>query len=160
MPIRIARTKPEEAEILWQLQQRAFFDDIERYHDAEACPASESIERLRAKIEQYFYFTIYDEDTTIGGAAVRKREEGRYRLNRIYIDPGCQNRGYGTRALHLIEAEFPDARQWELDTPHLAFRNHHLYEKLGYHKVGEQKFSDFLTLFEYVKERTPAGLVR
>lgn len=151
MPIRIARTRPEEAETLWQIQRRAFFEDIERYHEVEACPASESLERLRAKIEQYFYFTLFDEDTIIGGAAVCKRGETRYRLNRIYIDPGCQNRGYGTAALHLIEAEFPDARHWELDTPHLAFRNHHLYEKLGYQKVEEKRLSDFLILFEYEK---------
>lgn len=55
--------------------------------------------------------------------------------------------------MRLIEEKYPDAKSWFLDTPYLSFRNHHLYEKMGYKKIGEEipdKESNF-KLFLYEK---------
>ena len=45
--------------------------------------------------------------------------------------------GIGTNAMKFLEMEFPDAKKWTLETPHLSYRNHHFYEKMGFTKVGE-----------------------
>jgi len=153
MSVYIRRTNLNESDELWQIQKRSFLEDLTRYRD-EANPANESLERLKQKIEGCLYFTIYLDGRVIGGADVRKRDETHYRLNRIYIEPDFQNKGYGFQAIKLIESQFPKALEWDLDTPHLSFRNHYLYRKIGYKKVGEQKITESLTLFEYVKKTT------
>lgn len=151
MNIRIERARPEQAELLAAIQKKAFAEDLVRYWDDPSCPAHEPIEKLRAKIDASLYFSIWLEDALIGGAHVHPVSPGRHRLRRIYIDPDCQNRGCGTAVMILLEKEFPDARVWELDTPHRNYRNQHFYEKLGYQRVGENRLSNTLILFEYVK---------
>ena len=151
MSIFIKRTKLDEAEELWEIQKRAFKDDLSKYKD-EMNPANETIEILREKINKFTYFTIFLNDKIIGGADIRQKEKSCCRLNRIYIDLDFQNKGFGYQVITLIENYFPSVYVWDLDTPHLSFRNHHLYEKLGYKKVGAHKISEYLTLFDYVKE--------
>ena len=147
----IERTKLNEAEILSAIQKRAFFNDMQKYND-KMNPYNETLDRLKEKIDNFIYFSLYLDGKIIGGADIRKRSETHYRLNRIYIDPEYHNRGYGFNAIKLIEAYFPQAKKWDLDTPHLSFANHHLYEKLGYCKISEHKISDRLVLFDYIKE--------
>ena len=150
MLISIKRTKLNEAEELWKIQKRSFEEDLAKYKD-KTNPGNESLERLKQKIEKSLYFTIYHDDIIIGGVEVRQRSDTHYRLNRIYIEPSFQNKGFGFQTIKLVEKQFPKALVWDLDTPHLSYKNHHLYEKLGYKRVGEQKVSDSLTLVEYLK---------
>ncbi len=150
----VRRAQLNDAERLLSIQQRAFCEDLERYRDYETNPTNEPLEKMQRKITSFDYYTIMVGDQIMGGVEVRARGEGQYYLGRIYIDPHCQNSGIGSQVMSLIEADFPDASVWTLDTPHLAVRNHHFYEKLGYQKVGETKKSEWLTLFDYRKEIT------
>jgi len=101
--------------------------------------------------ETSVYDAIQDTIGEIGGIDVRRRDERRYRLNRIFIDPARQDLGIGRFCVRRIEELFPEAEEWDLDTPHLSFRNHHLYESLGYVKVGESRQEGSLVLYEYRK---------
>ena len=125
---------------------------LKKYEDAETSPVNEPIERLQWKINHYEHFTIWHEQQIIGGIDIRKLENEHYRLNRIFLANAYQNKGLGTKIMQLIENEFPNARSWSLDTPHLNMRNQHFYEKHGYEKVGEHIISDKLILFDYVKK--------
>ncbi|MGE5652943.1 MAG: GNAT family N-acetyltransferase [Bacillota bacterium] len=148
----IRRAQLDDAERLLPIQQRAFQGDLERYRDYETNPANEPLAKMQRKIASFAYYAIMIDDQIVGGVEVRDRGEGHYYLGRIYLDPRCQNAGTGIQVMQLIEADFPDARIWTLDTPHLALRNHHFYEKLGYQKVGQTVHSEWLTLFDYRKE--------
>ncbi|WP_192929840.1 GNAT family N-acetyltransferase [Alkaliphilus serpentinus] len=151
MRLFIERTNPKDAEKLWKIQRRAFLDDFKKYQDPMN-PYNETLERLKEKIHDFIYYTIYIDELIIGGADIRKKSQTHYRLNRIYIDPTYQNKGYGFNAIKFIEESLPNASIWDLDTPHLSFSNQHLYEKLGYKKVGEHKISEKLTLIDYMKK--------
>ncbi|MFX0069225.1 MAG: GNAT family N-acetyltransferase [Promethearchaeota archaeon] len=65
-------------------------------------------------------------------------EKGSNILGTIFLDPDYQNYGIGTKVMEYIHDSFP-AKRWVLDTPEWHTRNHHFYEKLGYHKIGERK---------------------
>lgn len=149
--IELRRAVRSDAPGLLAIQRACFLPDLEKYGDEATNPANESLERLERKIEACLYFAILERGELIGGIDARRRDERRYRLNRIFIDPGRQDRGIGGRCVRLVEALFPEAEEWDLDTPHLSFRNHHLYEKLGYVKVGESRQEGSLVLFEYRK---------
>ncbi|WP_042149973.1 GNAT family N-acetyltransferase [Paucisalibacillus sp. EB02] len=151
MNIILSRTNLDETIQLLEIQKKAFADDLKKYQDHESSPVNETIERLRLKIESFFYYTIWFNDEIIGGVDIRDLGEGKYRLNRIFISPEFQGEGIGTRIMQQIEDEFPQAVQWSLDTPHLNAENHHFYEKLGYKKVGEHEITEKLRLIDYVK---------
>ena len=151
MALRIQRTSIEESESLLDIQKKAFYKDWLKYEDPMN-PYHEPLDRLKEKIKSFHYFTLYWGDKIIGGVDIRKRSENHYRLNRIYIDPSFQNKGLGYQAILGLEKIYEDAKVWDLDTPQHSYGNQHLYEKLGYKKIGVHKITDKLTLFDYIKK--------
>lgn len=146
------RAKAEDAYALSLIQRLAFAEDLDRYGDRSDCPANETAERLREKIEAYDYFVFLENDRIVGGADVRHDVVNQScRLARIYIDPKFQDLGLGKRIIAELEAEYEGVKKWTLDTPYHNYRNHHFYMALGYRKVGEKVIDDVLTLFEYEK---------
>ncbi|WP_342671125.1 GNAT family N-acetyltransferase [Paenibacillus borealis] len=72
----------------------------------------------------------------IGGANVHI--VGRHaRVDKIYIDPSYQGRGYGSKILSFLEGEYPAMRSWKLETSSRQLSNHHFYEKAGYTRIYE-----------------------
>ena len=72
-----------------------------------------------------------------------------------FIDPEYQDRGVGTRTWQFVEDTYPDTKQWTLETPSWAVKNHYFYEqKCGFKKI-EEKVEKSLdppgTLFVYQK---------
>jgi GNAT superfamily N-acetyltransferase len=72
------------------------------------------------------------------------------RLGCLCLPPEEQGKGYGTQAIRLLEAAYPDTKVWTLDTPADSARNRHFYEKNGYRIVGEadNETGPKLVLFE------------
>jgi len=148
----IQRSSKHEASVLLDIQKEAFQEDLIKYEDYETSPVNEPIERLIKKIELFIHYTIWIDGKIAGGADIRDMSEGRYRLNRIFLSERYQNKGFGTEIINLIEAEFPLAKEWTLDTPHLNTRNHHFYEKLGYKREAQHQINSKLILIDYVKK--------
>lgn len=75
------------------------------------------------------------------------------RISALAVLPEYQNRGIAQSALREIEKIHSTAKKWVLDTILQEEGNCHLYEKLGYVRIGEPKVvNDRLTLVDYVKE--------
>ena len=138
---------------LTEVQIRCFDNDSREHGFGErGGPPGYNSENWQSVMMQHAaYYKIVDEGRIIGGFLIFDLGEGHFELGRIYIDPAYHNRGIGTRALRFIEAAFPQATRWTLDTPVWAKRNHHFYEKMGYVKTGEYQpeGTDFnLVLYE------------
>ncbi|HPA62485.1 MAG TPA: GNAT family N-acetyltransferase [Spirochaetota bacterium] len=144
-------TKPDIS-ILTEMAISAFEEDKIKY--GEYPPVIDVENRTLRFIEDGFAFKFVKEKDIIGAAVVFKTAGGSYRLGCLFLSPEYQNQGCGQKILKLLEEEFPDAHKWELDTPHLSFRNHHFYEKAGYTKTGEyypDSNNKKLILFQYEK---------
>ena len=75
-----------------------------------------------------------------------------YKISALCVLPEYQNRGIAQEALKQIESYYPNAHKWMLDTIFQEKGNCHLYEKLGYIKVGELKqINEIMSLVNYVK---------
>ena len=152
MALVIKKSIKDEAETLLGIQIEAFTEDLKRYEDFKTSPATESVEKVNWRIDNFLHFTIWLNSEIIGGIYVREVGESEFRLNRIFISNAYQNKGLGSRVMKLVEDKFPQTRKWYLDTPKLNPRNHHFYEKLGYKKTGEHQVNKKLTLLDYEKE--------
>ena len=153
-----------EADIpeLTAVMTRAFDDDSRRHLGLErgGPPGYDDGEFFRQWLlgyEESVGYKIMDGARVIGGLIVWILPGGHNRLGTIFVDPDYQDRGVATRAWAFIQATYPEARSWTLDTPAYATKNHHVYEmKWGFTKVGEEAFEgpgDKLYIYQKVLER-------
>jgi len=78
---------------------------------------------------------VADEDGVIGFSQIVGSE-----LTRIYVLPGEQRRGIGTR---LLEAALPAAGRIRVEVEHLNVRGRRFYERSGFTQVGERAVDVF-----------------
>ena len=86
-------------------------------------------------------FKLTQNGLIIGGA-VLFRNGDTLNIGRIFIDPQHFRKGYGTCMMREIEALFPDARLFTLDTPAWNTRTNAFYTGLGYSEV--KRNTDFV----------------
>ena len=139
--ILLEKAEVEDAAAIHELQVESFKPSLEKYRDFDTNPANEGIDRIVERFQQSFttYYFIVLDDVRIGAIRlVYWKDRDRARISPIFILPQYQGRGYGQQAMALIE-EQTNATAWELDTILQEEGNCHLYEKLGYKKVGPTK---------------------
>jgi RimJ/RimL family protein N-acetyltransferase len=137
---------------LVETQVRAFRDDGRQFHPEgrqDGPPGYDSAEWQRWIMERGRYFAICSEGRIVGGMIVFEIGQGTMNLGRIWVDLDAQGRGVGRAAIEWLHRNLA-AQKWTLETPAWAVRNHHLYESLGYRKVGEREDPD---VPEYLYER-------
>lgn len=149
----IRRSTKEEAFEILEVQKEAFKEDLELYKDFDTNPGNEPIKRLLYKIEKNIHYTIIEKNKMIGGAEIRIYKDVEGYINRIFLLPSHQNKGFGTQIMNYFETEYPCVTKWTLCSPHKNFKSHMFYEKLGYKKVGEHKLTELLSLVDYLKEK-------
>ncbi|MHC4218675.1 MAG: GNAT family N-acetyltransferase, partial [Planctomycetota bacterium] len=139
------RFKTSDADLVTAVSKRAFENDVECGAPAVGGPPGYDDPQWQARIagEATAYYVIEDQGSVVGGMIVFG-ENGDYWLGRMFVDPGTQNRSVGSRAITLLEREFPDARRWALETPRWNTRNHLFYEKTGYARIGQADSGDYL----------------
>lgn len=125
-----------------------------KYQDFETSPANEPIEttigRLRQPLTDYYF--IMDGNIKIGGIRIAGNESRIYRISPIFILPEFQGKGIAQNVFTQIEQMYPDIKAWQLSTILQEERNMHLYEKLGYKKIGQRmEINDKMSLVFFEK---------
>ena len=115
MEITYAFAVPEDAPLLVQLYDAAFYDDYVRYG---ACPGyGRTAEQMRASIERIPKQIIFCDGAPVGVLSVENRGKGRYYLGALLVKPDFQGRGIGRAAVtHLLDF-YADWREITLVTP-------------------------------------------
>lgn len=157
--IKLVKATGEDTKLLYGLQVRSFMPLYEKYHDDDTSPAKESEERLFHKIEDANsdFYLVYMEKKPVGGVRVSHHHgktavENVEWISPIFIIPEYQNRGIAQLVIRRLFELYPKTITWRLGTIKQEQRNCHLYEKLGFQKVGtEQIVNDKMTLIVYEK---------
>lgn len=154
MSVRLVPIKREDVETVWRMQVEAFSDMLEKYQDYELSPATEDVDRVIARFEQpeTTYFFIVADDNKVGAIrVVDKQDESRKRISPIFIMKEFRNKGYAQQA--ILEAErLYGSDNWSLDTILQEKGNIHLYEKLGYERVGQpERINERMDIVFYEK---------
>ena len=79
-------------------------------------------------------YKLVDHGLIVGGAILFP-DGDTLNIGRIFISPEHFHKGYGTYMMREIEAMFPDAKTFALDTPVWNTRTNAFYTKLGYTEV-------------------------
>lgn len=145
---------PKLLDTVYEIQRKSYKPLFDKYHDENTNPYMETKEKVLEKYTRPgtagYVFVV---ENTIAGAVRVTIANDTGRISALCVLPECQNKGIAQRALLEIEKRYPNLRKWVLDTLLEEKGNCHLYEKLGYVRVGEpKKINENLTLVDYVKE--------
>jgi predicted acetyltransferase len=136
------------------MQQKSFQTLLNKYNDIKTNPATEPLERIVEKMNQDFtdYYFIQLEKQNIGAVRVVKLPGNIFRIAPMFILPEFNGNGYAQEAIKIVEALYPLARGWQLDTIKEESKLCYLYEKMGYKTTGkEEVIQSNMTIVYYAK---------
>lgn len=156
----VKKFSKENIDDVYKIQQAAYKPLFEKYQDAETNPYMETKEQLLMKYtrEGTQGYIFIEDDITVGAVRIIVRDEFS-KVSALAVLPEYQDRGIAQSALKQIEKIHDDCKCWILDTLLQEKGNCHLYEKLGYLRVGKpRKINDRLTLVDYKKRKDNAEI--
>jgi predicted acetyltransferase len=136
------------------MQQKSFRTLLNKYNDIKTNPATEPLERIVEKMNQDFtdYYFIQLEKQNIGAVRVVKLPGNIFRIAPMFILPEFNGNGYAQEAIKIVEALYPLASGWQLDTIKEESKLCYLYEKMGYKTTGkEEVIQSNMTIVYYAK---------
>lgn len=135
MNIQFEHAVLEDADTLISVQNKSFYSDFIKYG---VCPGyNRSHDSMVESISRNNVYKILCDGIVVGDIIVRDNGNGNYYLGCICVIPDYENNGIGQLAMKFIDACFPDAKHWSLETPSDKLRNHYFYKKLGYEITKE-----------------------
>ncbi|MFE7062156.1 GNAT family N-acetyltransferase [Sutcliffiella sp. NPDC057660] len=100
-------------------------------------PGYDSVQNTRYMIEELTYYKIIAEEQLVGGVILTLTGRRFGRIDRIFVDPSFQGKGFGSQVIRLMEEAFPNVSTWDLETSPRQKGNLHFYEKMGYERTFE-----------------------
>ena len=154
MSIELKKVTRDEIEEVWKMQVEAFSGLLEKYQDYDMSPGAEEFDKVLARFEQPWttYYFIMVGDLKVGAVRIIDKQDGsRKRISPLWIMAEHRNKGYAQQAMVELERIY-GSDNWSLDTILQEEGNIHLYEKMGYHRVGEpQHINDRMDIVFFEK---------
>ncbi len=141
----IQRARLEDAEVILDLQKRAYLSEAEIYNNQSIPPLTQSLEDIRAEFDNQIFLKALIGQRIVGSVRAYQTEETCH-IGRLIVHPDFQNKGIGSRLMNAIEGVFEKARRFELFTGDNSERNLYLYHKLGYREFRRKQFQENLVL--------------
>lgn len=135
MTLQFMKAGTSDALVLNAISRLAFDSDTEVGAPSAGGPPGYMSLKYHIKMAKSGHLFKLTQNGLILGGAVLFRNGDTLNIGRIFIDPQHFRKGYGTCMMREIEALFPDARLFTLDTPAWNTRTNAFYTRLGYSEV-------------------------
>ena len=135
MTLQFMKAGTSDALVLNAISRLAFDSDTEVGAPSAGGPPGYMSLKYHIKMAKSGHLFKLTQNGLIIGGAVLFRNGDTLNIGRIFIDPQHFRKGYGTCMMREIEALFPDARLFTLDTPAWNTRTNAFYTRLGYLEV-------------------------
>lgn len=150
--VKLSSIKPSELKSAYRMHRKGFMPTFLKYFD-RINPIFESVKRFNAFYNQpdlYMFWIILD-SKAVGEIWIAVTNDTA-KLARLFVLKEFQNRGVAQQAIRVAENLFPSNKRWWLNTIKEEKNNCHLYEKMGYIPIGnEKKINKRMTIIEYEK---------
>ena len=142
--IHIERATIEDAEVIVKIKKSSYEDEDIRFGKGkgECVQYIGDVNFISWCINRYILYKIMLDDIVIGTFWLDHETDDRsnhFELQDFCINPIYQNKGYGAKVIKLMEEQHKDIKIWTLSTFKFSFKNQHLYEKMGYVKIGQDE---------------------
>lgn len=140
--IYLEKVNTEDAERIVEIKRLAYTDEDTRFGGGkgEKLKYIGNIDFIFWCMNRFHLYKILFGEIIIGTFWLDHETDERpnhFELQDFCITPEYQNKGYGEEALRLMEKLHPNVGIWSLSTSTFSIRNQHLYEKMGYIKIGQ-----------------------
>lgn len=137
MTIEYRKAVSEDAEILVNIYDAAFYSDYMRYG---ACPGyGRTVEMMKESIREYPKYIILCDKKPVGCVSCKMQEMGVYEITCLCIIPEYQGKGLGTKAIKFVKELYDDWEKLTLVTPLDKKENVKFYtEKCGFRIVSTE----------------------
>ncbi|MBR5938412.1 MAG: GNAT family N-acetyltransferase [Clostridiales bacterium] len=126
-----------DAEVLVEIYNSAFYDDYIRYGQCQAYGRSK--ENMEQSILDYPKTIAYYRDKPVGVISYKEEAPGKYYIGCLAVVKEEQGRGIGTLLMNHFMREHPQWMELTLVTPKDNERNIRFYtERFGFDIVGEE----------------------
>ena len=151
MTIEYRKAVSEDAEMLVNIYNAAFYSDYMRYG---ACPGyGRTIEMMKKSIREYPKYIILCDNKPVGCVSCKMQEMRVYEITCLCIIPEYQGKGLGTKAVRFVKELYDDWEKLTLVTPLDKKENVKFYtEKCGFHIVSIETDGS-VELARFVTER-------
>jgi ribosomal protein S18 acetylase RimI-like enzyme len=131
MPLKFRKAVKEDAELLLDIYNAAFFDDYVKYGE---CPGyGMSKEKMESSILYFTKYIVMYNDTSVGVISFEHKDSGFYYLSCLCIIPSYQGKSLGTQAFQYMLSVCTDWKKIVLVTPADKIANIQFYtEKCGF----------------------------
>ncbi|GAA2810154.1 GNAT family N-acetyltransferase [Streptomyces showdoensis] len=151
MSVTISAADAQDAEHILKLQYLCYQREAEIYQDWSIEPLTQSLDALRAELDEGQGFVARLGDEIVASVRGRLDEDGTVRIAKLIVHPRLQRHGLGGRLLDAIESHFaeepaPAAKRFQLFTGHRSEGNLRLYRSKGYAQVSTREVGPRLTL--------------
>lgn len=146
--ISLRLTTVNDADILTEIQQKAFLPLYEKYHDSGNPYLRDKRDILcRLDNPNFLYLTVLLDNKIVGGILYRLKGStpfiknlifGKYYLTRVYILPEHQSKGIATEAILQSEKFLKNPKKLYVDFPEDLDKNRRCYTKCGYKDTGKR----------------------
>ena len=151
MTIEYRRAASEDADLLVEIYNAAFYDDHLRYG---TCPGyGLTKELMEESIRRHPKHIIFCDDGPVGCVSYAKLDTGVYEVACLCVVPAFQGKGIGTHAIRFLKTFLEDWTRLNLVTPIDKTENVKFYtEKCGF-RIASTETVDDVELARFVLER-------
>ncbi len=137
MDLEIKAATIEDAELLVDIYNKAFYEDFVKYGE---CPGyGQSVRAMAKSINETSKYIAYVGSAVVGAISVLKQDNGLYYLGALCVIPEYQRQGIGYQLLEFFKEQNKDWKKIELVTPVDKEKNISFYtKKCGFTIDGEE----------------------
>ena len=138
MKIEIRPSKAEDFSKLEHIEKASFDVNTKYFKDGRLPPLPEEDKDAYSfaalcKAADTEIWTVLIEEEISGSAVIKNISTDKKEIVLFFISPQLQGKGYGQKALKMIEESYPEVKTWKLLTPTQVLRNAVFYiNKCGY----------------------------
>ena len=151
MEIEFREAVVEDAEVLIEIYNSAFYKDFIRYGE---CPAyGRRLEEMQRSIIAFPKFVIMCDGEAVGCISCKALESGVYEIGCLCVRPEFQGKGIGTAAVAFAKSHYKDWKKFTLITPVDKEENVRFYtEKCGF-RILATEMDGNVKVVRFVLER-------
>ena len=147
MDIQIKKATTEDAEVLVDIYNKAFYEDFVKYGE---CPGyGKSVNDMEKSINETSKYIAFVGKNPVGAISVSKKDDGLYYLGALCVIPGYQRMGIGHKLLEFFKEQNKDWKKIELVTPTDKERNISFYTKKCGFEIGSEEMDGMVKVYHF-----------
>ena len=152
MQINLETASENDLDPLLQLQRKAFHGQALIYNDFTLPPLMQTINDLTEEFKRKTFYKAVLDGKIIASVRCFIKDHTLY-IEKLIVDPDMQSNGIGTCIMLELESRYSGSvDRYQLSTGHKSARNLHLYTKLGYKEIRQERLNDTCNLIVMEKK--------